>query len=128
MRQYGFRFDGDDVGDQTSTGLQAVEAGVEQPGLGQAAADEDRGWRWDTVECVGRFVADVDIDARGGGIGPMLRRRCSSRSNATAVQPRQLRHHSTAMLPEPAPTSHSRSPGRGCSAAKVTARIPSLVI
>ena len=32
------------------------------------------------------------------------------------------------MLPEPAPTSHSRSPGRGASAASVTARIPCLVI
>ena len=71
----------------------------------------------------------LDLDARMLTAFSAIRlRRCSSRSNATARQPGPLRHHSIAMLPDPAPTSHSSSPGRGASAASVTARIDCLVI
>ncbi|COW36547.1 Uncharacterised protein [Mycobacterium tuberculosis] len=44
------------------------------------------------------------------------------------MQPGQLRHHWTAMAPEPAPTSHNRCPGLGASAARVSTRIGCLVI
>ena len=62
---------------------------------------------------------DAGAEARCA-LSTIRSRRCSSRSNATARQPDPLRHHSIAMLPEPAPTSHSSSPGRGASAASVT--------
>ena len=59
----------------------------------------------------------------------MMRSRAARRVRTPPrCSPASCEHHSTAMLPEPAPTSHSRSPGRGASAANVTARIACLVI
>ncbi|CPU52142.1 Uncharacterised protein [Mycobacteroides abscessus] len=61
-------------------------------------------------------------------LAAMEARRDGSISKAEALQPVPLRDHSTAILPDPAPTSQSRWPGRGPSAARVTARISCLVI
>ena len=85
--------------------------------------------RWHVVERLGRVAAHLDPDAE--------RHRVARRSVYAAVRRARmplrdnrdpLRHHSIAMLPDPAPTSHSSSPGRGASAASVTARIDCLVI
>ena len=76
----------------------------------------------------GASTAHLDADAERDRVGgdavaaPLIAFECHRRAA------RPLRHHSTAMLPEPAPTSHSSSPGRGASAANVTARMHCLVI
>ena len=69
----------------------------------------------------------LDLAPKALALLVIRERRTSSRSNATAQHPVPLRHHSIAILPEPAPTSHSSSPGRGASAVRVTARINCLV-
>ena len=68
LRQYGFRFRGDRVGDQASISGQGVEAGVEESGFGEAAAYEDRRRRFGAVERVGSFVAHVDRDTECRGV------------------------------------------------------------
>src|SRR6185312_849876 len=64
----GFRLDGDDVGDKSPAGGQVVEAGVEQTGSGQSAADEDRRRPFGAIESVGRLAAYVDADAESRGV------------------------------------------------------------
>lgn len=55
-----FRLRGHRVGDQPATGLQRVEAGLEQPRLGEAAADEDGVRRWHAGEAAGCGTTDID--------------------------------------------------------------------
>ena len=94
-----------------------------------AAADEDRRGLGAPSKCSG--AAPRTSTAAPNAIA-LVSIRGASRLVAfechRAHNPMPLRHHSTAMLPEPDPTSHSSSPGRGASAASVTARIDCLVI
>ena len=65
----GFGFRGDRVGDQPPAGREPLEAGFEQPRLGETAADEDHRRLWRVDEGLRRFTAHLDTDPEGHDVG-----------------------------------------------------------
>lgn len=93
MRQSGFRFDGDSVGDQVPACGQAVQAGLKQAWLGYTTAKKNHRRPCGVVERIGRVAAHVDAHPEGRGIEP----------NVAAAPLVALERHRGAARPAPTP-------------------------